>query len=437
MKSDLYTAIAQIAAERGIPRDAVMESVQHALRTVYKKITGSEEEVEIDIDVNTGRIRIFAPKRVVVEVKDPLSEITVEDARKVDPKAVVGDIVRLERTPANFGRIAAQTAKQVILQRIRDYEREMIYNEYADRVGEILTGIVQRADPRAVIIDLGKAEAIMPAREQIPNERYRPGQRIKVYLLEVNKDPRGPQLVVSRTHPNLIKRLLELEVPEILSGAVEVMAIAREPGQRSKVAVAARQEKVDPVGACVGVRGVRIQNIVTELSGEKIDVIEWSPDTRTFISNALSPAKPISVILNEDEKVARVIVPTDQMSQAIGKDGQNARLAYKLTGWRIDIKDPESLRDQERLLLRAGLPEMPHDMMALGRQPRLVRADGTISVREREFGPLPSDLILKSVDVEIVDGVVNVYYDRELRARYDFETGRALPLTEEQTSRVS
>ncbi len=437
MKSDLYTAIAQIAAERGIPRDAVMESVQHALRTVYKKITGSEEEVEIDIDVNTGRIRIFAPKRVVVEVKDPLSEITVEEARKVDPKAVVGDIVRLERTPANFGRIAAQTAKQVILQRIRDYEREMIYNEYADRVGEILTGIVQRADPRAVIIDLGKAEAIMPAREQIPNERYRPGQRIKVYLLEVNKDPRGPQLVVSRTHPNLIKRLLELEVPEILSGAVEVMAIAREPGQRSKVAVAARQEKVDPVGACVGVRGVRIQNIVTELSGEKIDVIEWSPDTRTFISNALSPAKPISVILNEDEKVARVIVPTDQMSQAIGKDGQNARLAYKLTGWRIDIKDPESLRDQERLLLRAGLPEMPHDMMALGRQPRLVRADGTISVREREFGPLPSDLILKSVDVEIVDGVVNVYYDRELRARYDFETGRALPLTEEQTSRVS
>ncbi len=437
MKSDLYTAIAQIAAERGIPRDAVMESVQHALRTVYKKITGSEEEVEIDIDVNTGRIRIFAPKRVVVEVKDPLSEITVEEARKVDPKAVVGDVVRLERTPANFGRIAAQTAKQVILQRIRDYEREMIYNEYADRVGEILTGIVQRADPRAVIIDLGKAEAIMPAREQIPNERYRPGQRIKVYLLEVNKDPRGPQLVVSRTHPNLIKRLLELEVPEILSGAVEVMAIAREPGQRSKVAVAARQDKVDPVGACVGVRGVRIQNIVTELSGEKIDVIEWSPDTRTFISNALSPAKPISVILNEDEKVARVIVPTDQMSQAIGKDGQNARLAYKLTGWRIDIKDPESLREQEGLLLRAGPPQMPHDMMALGRQPRLVRADGTISVREREFGPLPSDLILKSVDVEIVDNVVNVYYDRELRARYDFETGRALPLTEEQPSRVS
>jgi N utilization substance protein A len=437
MKSDLYTAIAQIAAERGIPRDAVMESVQHALRTVYKKITGSDEDVEIEIDINTGRIRIFAPKRVVLEVKDPQNEITVEEARKTDPKAVVGDVVRLERTPANFGRIAAQTAKQVILQRIRDYEREMVYREYADRVGEILTGIVQRADSRAVIIDLGKAEAIMPAREQIPNERYRPGQRLKVYLLEVNKDARGPQLVVSRTHPNLIKRLLELEVPEIFSGAVEVMAIAREPGQRSKVAVAARQEKVDPVGACVGVRGVRIQNIVTELSGEKIDVIEWSPDTRTFISNALSPAKPITVILSEEEKVARVVVPTEQMSQAIGKDGQNARLAFKLTGWRIDIKDPESLREQQGLLIRTTLPEMLHDMMALGRQPRLVRADGTISVREREFGPLPSDLILRSVDVEIVDGVVHVYYDRELRARYDLETGRALPLVEEEASHVS
>ncbi|MBX6754124.1 transcription termination factor NusA [Thermorudis peleae] len=440
MKSDLYTAIAQIAAERGIPREAVMESVQQALRTVYKKMTGSDEEVEVFIDVNTGKIHILAPKRVVERVTDPAREITVEEARKVDPKAVVGDIVKLERTPNNFGRIAAQTAKQVIMQRIRDYEREMIYKEYHDRIGEVLTGIVHRADPRAVIIDLGKAEAIMPAREQIPNERYRPGQRIKVYLLDINKDPRGPQLVVSRTHPNLIKRLLELEVPEIFSGAVEVMAIAREPGQRSKVAVAARQEKVDPVGACVGVRGVRIQNIVTELSGEKIDVIEWSPDIRTFIANALSPAKPISVILNEAEKVARVIVPPEQMSQAIGKDGQNARLAYKLTGWRIDVKDRDSVAEEGIFAEAASyrMPEMPpQDFMVFGRQPRLVRADGTISVREREFGPLPSDLIMKSVDVELVNGVVNVYYDRELRARYDFETGRALPLTEETASTAS
>uniref|UniRef100_A0A7C1K1G9 Transcription termination/antitermination protein NusA n=1 Tax=Thermomicrobium roseum TaxID=500 RepID=A0A7C1K1G9_THERO len=438
MKSDLYTAIAQIAAERGIPREAVMESVQQALRTVYKKATGSDEEVEIELDVNTGRIRIFAPKRVVETVRDPLTEISIEDARKIDPLAIVGDIVRVERQPTNFGRIAAQTAKQVILQRIRDFERETIYNEFIDRVGEVLTGTVQRVDPRAVILSFGKAEAIMPAREQIPGERYRPGQRLKVYLVEVTKDAKGPQLLVSRTHPNLIKRLLELEVPEVASGAVEVMAIAREPGQRSKVAVAARQDKVDPVGACVGVRGVRIQSIVTELSGEKIDVIEWSSDIRTFIANALSPAKPITVILNEDEKVARVVVPPEQMSQAIGKDGQNARLAYKLTGWRIDIKDPDSLKGEEALLVRAAtsLPELPPDLMALGRQPRLVRADGTFSIREREFGPLPSDLIMKSVDVEIVNGVVNVYYDRELRARYDFETGRELPLTDDETANV-
>lgn len=438
MKSDLYTAIAQIAAERGIPREAVMESIQQALRTVYKKATGSDEEVEIELDVNTGRIRIFAPKRVVETVRDPLTEISIEDARKIDPRAIVGDIVRVERQPNNFGRIAAQTAKQVILQRIRDFERETIYNEFIDRVGEVLTGTVQRVDPRAVILSFGKAEAIMPAREQIPGERYRPGQRLKVYLVEVTKDAKGPQLLVSRTHPNLIKRLLELEVPEVASGAVEVMAIAREPGQRSKVAVAARQDKVDPVGACVGVRGVRIQSIVTELSGEKIDVIEWSSDIRTFIANALSPAKPITVILNEDEKVARVVVPPEQMSQAIGKDGQNARLAYKLTGWRIDIKDPDSLKGEEALLVRAAtsLPELPPDLMALGRQPRLVRADGTFSIREREFGPLPSDLIMRSVDVEIVNGVVNVYYDRELRARYDFETGRELPLTDDETANV-
>ncbi|MBO9358223.1 MAG: transcription termination/antitermination protein NusA [Thermomicrobium sp.] len=438
MKSDLYTAIAQVAAERGIPREAVMESVQQALRTVYKKATGSDEEVEIEIDVNTGKIRIFAPKRVVEKVNDPLSEISIEEARKINPRAIVGDVVRIERQPANFGRIAAQTAKQVILQRIRDFERDTIYNEFIDRVGEVLTGTVQRVDARAVILSFGKAEAILPAREQIPGERYRPGQRLKVYLVDVTKDAKGPQLLVSRTHPNLIKRLLELEVPEVASGAVEVMSIAREPGQRSKVAVAARQDKVDPVGACVGVRGVRIQSIVTELSGEKIDVIEWSSDIRTFIANALSPAKPITVILNEDEKVARVVVPPEQMSQAIGKDGQNARLAYKLTGWRIDIKDPESLQGEEALLVRSAtsLPELPPDLMALGRQPRLVRSDGTFSIREREFGPLPSDLVLKSVDVEIVNGVVNVYYDRELRARYDFETGRELPLTDDETANV-
>lgn len=439
MKSDFYTAIATIAADRNIPREAVVEAVQHALRTVYRKMAGTEEDVEVDIEPNSGSIRILVLKKVVEEVEDPELEMTLSEARETHPDAIIGDVLKFDRTPKDFGRIAAQTAKQVVLQRIRDYERDSVYAEYIDRVGEVLNGIVQRADPKAVIVDLGKAEAMMPAREQVPNERYRVGQRLKVYLVEVNKETRGPQLIVSRTHANLIRRLFELEVPEIYSGAVEIMAVAREPGLRSKVAVTARQDKVDPVGSCVGVRGVRIQNIVNELYGEKIDVIEWSSDMPAFISNALSPAKPISVQLNDTDKVARVIVPTEQMSLAIGKDGQNARLAYKLTNWRIDIKDPESLRVDDSDFLRearAALAEVPSDFMTQGRQPRLVKSDGTINVRDHDFGPLPEDLVNMSVDVELLDGVLEVFYNRELRARFDFETGREISLTDEESAHV-
>src|SRR3954447_1375303 len=433
MKSDFYTAIAQIAAERGIPKEAVLSSVEHALKSVYKKMASTEEEVAVDIDQTTGAMRIFAVKAVVGEVEDPLSQMSLAEAMTYAPDPRVGDEIRIERTPENFGRIAAQTVKQVVLQRIRDYERDSVYEEFHDKQGEALNGIVQRADPRAVIVELGKAEAVMPAREQVPTERYRAGQRVKVYLVEVNRDQRGPQLIVSRSHPNLIRRLFEMEVPEIFSGAVEIMEIAREPGLRSKVAVAARQEKVDPVGSCVGVRGVRIQNIVNELYGEKIDVIEWSADTATFIANALSPAKPTNVTLNEGEKVATVIVPSDQMSLAIGKEGQNARLAFKLTGWRIDIKDPESLRDQDFDLLRqarAALDQAPDDFAWQGRQPRLVRADGMIGVRDKEFGPLASDLVGMSVDVEMRGDALEVYYNRALRARFDYESGGELPLDE-------
>jgi N utilization substance protein A len=345
----------------------------------------------------------------------------------------VGDYVRIEHTPENFGRIAAQTAKQVVLQQIRDYERKTVFEEYHDRENEVINGIVQRADSRTVIIELGKTEAVMPIREQVPNERYRPGQRIKVLLKEVSRDQRGPQLVVSRASPDLIRRLFEMEVPEIFSGAVEIMAVAREPGVRSKVAVAARQEKVDPVGSCVGMRGVRIQNIVNELYGEKIDVIEWSPDPASFISNALSPAKPTSVQLSDGdgERIATVIVPTEQMSLAIGKEGQNARLAAKLTNWRIDIKDPESLKGQDLDFFRRAresLAESPADeMMYQGRQPRLVR-DGYINIRDTSYGPLDPDLNGLSVDFEIVRGVVEVYYNRDLRHRFDFETTEPLPL---------
>jgi len=431
MKSDFYTAIAQIAAERGIPREAVLSSVEHALKTVYKKMANTEEEVEVEIDPNAGQMRVYVLKRIVDEIEDPLNDMVRAEAVAYAPNAEIGEIIRIERTPDNFGRIAAQTAKQVVLQRIRDFERDTVYDEFADRQGEVINGIVQRADSRAVIVELGKAEAVMPAREQVPTERYRPGQRVKVYLLEVNKDPRGPQLIVSRSHPNLIRRLFEMEVPEIYSGAVEIMEVAREPGLRSKVAVAARQEKVDPVGSCVGIRGVRIQNIVNELYGEKIDVIEWSSDTATFIANALSPAKPTNVTLNDAEKVATVIVPSDQMSLAIGKEGQNARLAFKLTGWRIDIKDPESLRDQDFDILRqarAALEQSADDFAWQGRQPRLVRADGLISVRDREFGPLASDLVGMSVDVEVRGDALEVYYNRALRARFDYESGQELQL---------
>ncbi|MBA2753170.1 MAG: transcription termination/antitermination protein NusA [Chloroflexia bacterium] len=428
MKSDFYTAIAQIAAERGIPRDAVLQSVEHALMTVYKKMADTEEEVSVDIESGSGVMRVYVHKRVVDEVSDPITEMALTDARQILAEVQAGDEIKLERTPENFGRIAAQTVKQVVLQRIRDYERDSVYDEFNDKQGELLSGVVQRADARAVIVEINGAEAVMPAREQVPNERYRPAQRIKVMLVEVNKDARGPQLIVSRSNANLIKRLFESEVPEIFSGAVEIMAIAREAGLRSKVAVVARQERVDPVGSCVGVRGVRIQNIVNELYGEKIDVIEWSPDTATFISNALSPAKPSNVSLDERTEVATVIVPSDQMSLAIGKEGQNARLAYKLTGWKIDIKAPESILENGGEFLRQAQSDLPVDLAWQGRVPRLVQADGMVMVRDRAYGPLPDDLVRMSVDVEILDPVIEVYWNRELRARFDVASGDSLSL---------
>lgn len=430
MKSDFYTAIAQIAAERGIPREAVLSSVEHALKTVYKKMANSEEEVSVDIESGTGTMKVYVHKNVVDEIEDPINDILVAEAREIKPGITAGEELILERTPENFGRIAAQTAKQVVLQRIRDYERDTVFEEFNDKQGELLSGVVLRADARAVIVEINSAEAVMPAREQVPTERYRPGQRLKVLLVEVNKDARGPQLIVSRSHANLIRRLFEVEVPEIFSGAVEIMEVAREPGLRSKVAVAGRQERVDPVGSCVGVRGVRIQNIVNELYGEKIDVIEWSPETSTFIANALSPAKPTSVTLDEAEHVATVVVPNDQMSLAIGKEGQNARLAFKLTSWRIDIKAPESLLESGSDLLRQAQSELPDDLGWQGRQPRLVRPDGTIQIRTDTYGPLPADLVGMSVDVELVDGAFDVFWNRELRARFSAETGEALSLDE-------
>lgn len=356
MKNDFIIAINQVCSERQLSKEVVLEAVEAALISAYKRDFGSAQNIIARIDPETGEAQVYAEKEIVEEVNDQKSEILLAEAQAIDPNAEVGQTILIESTPHDFGRIAAQTAKQVILQRIREAEREALYTSYAEREGELINGTIQSVDylSGAVTLNLGKTEAILPRREQIPKERYYSNQRLRAYVMEVNRTNRGPQIIVSRTHRNMLRRLLELEVPEIFNGTVEIKGIAREAGSRSKVAVAALQDGVDPVGACVGMRGVRIQNIVNELSGEKIDVVEWSPDTDAFVANALSPAKVVGVTLEEDSngKTATVVVPDKQLSLAIGKEGQNARLAAKLTGWRIDIKSvsemaEEALRKEE------------------------------------------------------------------------------------------
>jgi len=339
MKNDFRIAINQICNERQLSKEVVIEAIEAALVSAYKKNFGANQNITVKIDPDTGKARVFAIKEVVDKVKEPRAQIALADAQKIDAMAQLGGTIEQEMTPRNFGRIAAQTAKQVILQRIREAERDAVYSQFADRESEIINGTVRNIDEHGnVVLTLGKAEAVLQPSEQIPTESYRPGQRLRSYVVEVQKTSRGPQIIVSRTHRQFLRRLLELEVPEIFNGTVEIKAIAREPGSRSKVGVAATQEGIDPVGSCVGVRGVRIQNVVNELSGEKIDVVAWSPDPGTFVANALSPAKVDRVEIDEASKTAIVVVPDKQLSLAIGKEGQNARLAARLTGWRIDIK---------------------------------------------------------------------------------------------------
>jgi len=352
MKSDFLMAITQLSAEKNLPQEMVLEAVESALASAYKRDNLAASNLVVRIDRETGAVRVFNQKTVAEEVADPRVEMSLEEARSLKPGASIGDIIDIETRPHDGGRIAAQTAKQVVLQRLREAEREVVFEEYSGKEGDIVSGVVQRFEGKNVIIDLGKAEAILPPPEQVKAEHYRPGQRLKLYLLEVFKSNKGPQVTVSRTHKNLLRRLFELEVPEIFKGAVELRAIAREPGYRSKVAVSSSQEGIDPVGACVGLRGIRIQNIVNELAGERIDVVQWDPTPSRFVANALSPAQVVRVSIKEAENTASVVVPDRQLSLAIGKEGQNARLAAKLTGWRIDIKS-ESLAEQE------GLAEEP------------------------------------------------------------------------------
>jgi len=345
VNSEFLDALKDLEKEKGIAVDVLLEAIEAALLSAYKRNFGSLQNARIHIDRNTGDFKVYSQRTVTETVEDERQEISLEEARKIDPRFNLGDIVENEVTPRNFGRIAAQTAKQVVVQRIREAERNIIFEEFANREGDILTGIVQRIENKNVFIELGKTEAILTPSEQMPNEEYRPGDRLKTYIVEVRKTTKGPQILVSRTHPGLLKRLFELEVPELHEGVVELKSIAREAGYRSKIAVYSKDENVDPVGACVGPKGMRVQNIVTELNGEKIDIVKWNPDASKFVASSLSPAKVVAVEVWEDEKVARVIVPDYQLSLAIGKEGQNARLAAKLTGWKIDIKSESQMAE--------------------------------------------------------------------------------------------
>ena len=351
MKSEFLLAFNQICSERSLPKEVVLEALSTALVSAYRRDVNasSAQNITAVIDGQTGLTHIYAEKEVTEKVQDARTEVTVEAAQQLVPEAKLGDMVMVESTPDGFGRIAAQTAKQVILQRIREAERDAQYNLYAEREGEIINGVVQSIGGSSITLNLGRTEALLPKKEQVNSERYQMHQRLRAYVMEVRKSSRGPQIIVSRAHKNMLRRLLELEVPEIYSGTVEIKAIAREAGARSKIAVAATQPGIDPVGACVGMRGVRIQSIVTELGGEKIDVIEWSPEPAAYIQKALSPARVLTVHPEDsprDGKIALVVVPDDQLSLAIGREGQNARLAAKLTTWRIDIKgSTEAARD--------------------------------------------------------------------------------------------
>lgn len=345
MNGEFIEALSQIEKEKGISKDILIDAIEAALISAYKRNYGSAQNVKVFINRDTGEVRVYSLKDVVEDVEDDLLQISLAEAKEIDSNYMVGDVVEREVTPRNFGRIAAQTAKQVVVQRIREAERGIIFDEFINRESEIVTGIVQRISKGNVFISLGRTEAILGPAEQIPGESYKHNDRIKTYIVEVKKTTKGPQIHVSRTHPGLVKRLFELEVPEIHDGIVELRSISREAGSRSKIAVFSHDPNVDPVGSCVGHKGVRVQAIVDELKGEKIDIISWSENPEEYIASSLSPSKVVKVVVNEEEKSALVVVPDYQLSLAIGKEGQNARLAAKLTGWKIDIKSESQMNE--------------------------------------------------------------------------------------------
>ncbi len=410
MKSDFLLAITQLSAEKNLPKEVVLAAVETALVSAYRKDSfAPNQNIAVKINPTTGKVEVWAEKTVVERPSDACKEISLEDARLIKPDVELDEAIMVEDTPHNAGRIAAQTAKQVILQRLHEAEHSAIFEEFANREGDIVTGMVRRIELKQVYIDLGRTEAILPASEQMPNERYRVGQRLKVYLLEVVKTTREPRVVVSRSHPNLLRRLFESEVPEVYNGTVEIKSIAREAGYRSKVAVAARQKGIDPVGCCIGLRGIRIQNIVSELNGERIDVVAWGAQPAAFIASALSPAQVVSVELSEKEKIATVVTPDKQLSLAIGKEGQNVRLAAKLTDWKIDIKSASAVEAQkaeeaklaaearkEEAIVARELP--PTEVPALEPEISLLELEKPAEVAEKA----EEGIALPSLDTEFV-----------------------------------
>src|SRR5690349_16573576 len=346
MSRDFVGALLQLNAEKQVSREALVRALEEGIQAAYRRVAG-EEDIFVRVEPESGRIDVYRGKYVVDEIEDPMVEVTVDEARQTNPDAKAGDVIELELLDGEkYGRIGAQTAKQIILQRIREVERDQVFDQFANREGELITGSVSRVEPRAIILDVGKGvEAVLRPAEQSPLEHYRIGQNVKAYVLEVRRSARGPQILVSRTHKGFLRRLFELEVPEIHAGTVEIKAIAREAGSRSKVAVSSRQDGLDPVGATVGQRGARVQAVVAELAGEKIDVIPWSDDAGVFVANALSPAQVLSVDIDEEHRIASVTVPERMLSLAIGREGQNARLAARLTGWRIDIRSDVSVAE--------------------------------------------------------------------------------------------
>lgn len=401
MKNEFTLAFNEVLEEKGLPREVILHALELAMASAYRKAVNASQNqhVEAKVDMDTGKVTIFTEKEVVESVESPITEVSLEDARRVDPDAELGGMVIVESTPADFGRVAAQTARQVIQQRIREAERQAQLDHFRKQVGEIINGVVQAVNSQGLTIGLDmKAEGSMPRKEMIPNERFKNHDRVRALLAEVNDNPRGPQIILSRTHRNFLRRLLETEVPEIYHGVVEIRSIAREPGERAKVAVSATQPGIDPVGACVGIKGVRIQAIVKELSNEKIDVIEWNADPAIFIAKAISPARVTGVYLNDRApggKTATVIVPEDQLSLAIGRDGQNARLAAKLTGWRIDIKSVSEAGSETLQLVRSDSALLEQ----IGEE--LLQTIQDLLVRKSEGRPLSAeeyDKIAKFID---------------------------------------